>query len=181
MLALFLLMRGHNEPGGGFVGGLVAASAIALYALAAGVDAARKLLRVDVRALMGAGLALAVGAGLLAFLAQMPFLTGQWPGWQVPVINYAGLINPKSGRKSMSRARIVIIKTLGESTQVNYIGLATEGLPKLKKVSAGTLVEKKTGDLPDTVFSEVSIDDLEAVIPRLGRLTRIVEEAAYNS
>ena len=68
LLALFLLLRGHNEPGGGFVGGLVAASAITLYALAAGVDAARRLIRVNLRTLMALGLALAVGAGLLALL-----------------------------------------------------------------------------------------------------------------
>ncbi|HMN02746.1 MAG TPA: MnhB domain-containing protein, partial [Geobacter anodireducens] len=47
LFSLFLLLRGHNEPGGGFVGGLVAAAAFALHALAHGVAAARRVLRVE--------------------------------------------------------------------------------------------------------------------------------------
>ena len=39
LFSVFLLLRGHNEPGGGFVGGLVAAAAFALYAIAFGVQA----------------------------------------------------------------------------------------------------------------------------------------------
>ena len=89
-MALFLLLRGHNEPGGGFVGGLVAASAIALYALSAGVAEARRLVRVDLRTLMAVGLALAVGAGLLAFFAGDPLLTGLWLSWPVPVVGKLG-------------------------------------------------------------------------------------------
>ena len=90
LLALFLLLRGHNEPGGGFVGGLVAASAITLYALAAGVDAARRLIRVNLRTLMALGLALAVGAGLLGLLDGEPLLTGLWLAWPVPVVGKLG-------------------------------------------------------------------------------------------
>ncbi len=55
LFSLFLLLRGHNEPGGGFVGGLVAVAAFALYALAAGTQEARSLLRVDTRTLMAVG------------------------------------------------------------------------------------------------------------------------------
>ena len=47
LFALFLLFRGHNEPGGGFVGGLVVAAAFVLYAIAYGVDAGRRALLVD--------------------------------------------------------------------------------------------------------------------------------------
>ena len=75
----------------------------------------------------------------------------------------------------------MIVKTLGESTQVNYIGLVIQGLPRLKKVSARTLVEKAVDDLPGTVFSMVSIDDVQAVVPEIGDLTRVVEMAAYDS
>ena len=44
IFSFFLFLRGHNEPGGGFVGGLVAAAAYALYLIANGVDEAKKLL-----------------------------------------------------------------------------------------------------------------------------------------
>jgi chemosensory pili system protein ChpC len=104
-----------------------------------------------------------------------------WHGWQVPVISFEQLIDENYGNSVTSKARILIIKTLGESTQVNYIGLVIQGLPRLRKVTVDTLVEKHGEDLPDSVFSEVSIDELDAFIPELGNLTRMVEEAAYGS
>ncbi len=106
-----------------------------------------------------------------------------WRGWQVPVINVDLLLN-EGGRNSSSitsKSRILVIKTLGESTQVNYIGLVIQGLPRLKKVTVHSLIEKRTDKLPETLFSEVSIDDLQAFIPELGSLTRLVEKAAYDS
>jgi chemosensory pili system protein ChpC len=106
-----------------------------------------------------------------------------WRGWQVPVINVDRLLN-EGGSNSNSitpKSRILVIKTLGESTQVNYIGLVIQGLPRLKKVTAQSLIEKRIDNLPETVFSEVNIDDLQAFIPELGSLTRLVEEAAYDS
>ena len=125
---------------------------------------------------------------ILNFNSPEPFKQGPawllgeiaWQGWQVPVINYERLIKDNGITTITSKSRILIVKTLGESTQVNYIGLLIQGLPKLKKVSAGTLQETASEDLPETVFSRVTIDNLEAVIPELGDLTRIVELAAYD-
>ena len=112
-----------------------------------------------------------------------PWLLGElaWQDWQVPVISYERLMKTHINKTAASRTRILIIKTLGESTQVNYIGLVIQGLPRLKKVSANTLVEKKSEKLPNTVFSQVCIDDMQAVIPKLGKLTKTVEKAAYNN
>ncbi len=112
-----------------------------------------------------------------------PWLLGEiaWRGWQVPVINYERMLNDDSDTTITAKTRVMIIKTLGESTQVNYIGLVIQGLPRLKKASISTLVEKQVDDLPDTVFSKVTIDDLQAVIPELGELTRTIEIAAYGS
>jgi len=126
---------------------------------------------------------------ILTYTSPEPFKQGPkwllgeiaWRGWQVPVINYEQLINDKSGMTITAKTRVLIVKTLGESTQVNYIGLVIQGLPRLKKVSAESLVEKQIDELPDTVFSKVTIDDLQAVIPELGDLTRTVELAAYDS
>jgi multicomponent Na+:H+ antiporter subunit A len=78
LFAVFLLMRGHNEPGGGFVGGLVAAAAFALYSIAFGVARARRALLVDPLTLLGAGLLIALLSGLPAILRGQPFLTAQW-------------------------------------------------------------------------------------------------------
>ena len=78
LFSAFLLLRGHHLPGGGFVGGLVAAAAFSLYAFAFDAREARLLLRVDPRSLIGGGLLLALGSGSLSLLAGDPFLTGRW-------------------------------------------------------------------------------------------------------
>jgi multicomponent Na+:H+ antiporter subunit A len=78
LFSVFLLMRGHNEPGGGFVGGLAAAAAFALYAIAFGVRRARQALRVRPLTLLGAGLLIALASGLPALLRGQPFLTASW-------------------------------------------------------------------------------------------------------
>ncbi|MFH1085957.1 MAG: MnhB domain-containing protein, partial [Chloroflexota bacterium] len=55
MFSIFLFLRGHNEPGGGFVAGLVAAAAFALYAIAYGSAAARPVLWIEPRLVIGRG------------------------------------------------------------------------------------------------------------------------------
>lgn len=78
LFSLFLLLRGHNEPGGGFVGGLVAGAAFVLYAIAYDVASARRLIRGDPHALIGLGLLLAAGSGVAGLATGRPFLTGIW-------------------------------------------------------------------------------------------------------
>jgi multicomponent Na+:H+ antiporter subunit B len=84
LFSIFLLLRGHNEPGGGFVGGLVAASAYTLYALAYDVRSTITALRVQPRTFIVIGLSMAVLSGLLPLLFGKPFLTALWvalPVW----------------------------------------------------------------------------------------------------
>lgn len=90
LFSVFLLIRGHNEPGGGFVGGLVAAAAFALYAIAEGVAKVRQTLRVDPRLLIGAGLFIALSSGLFSLLQGQPFMTGLWYKRAVPVLGKLG-------------------------------------------------------------------------------------------
>jgi multicomponent Na+:H+ antiporter subunit A len=78
LVSLVLLWRGHNLPGGGFIGGLVAASATVLLALAFGVARARAVLRVSPVVMLAAGLALAAGAGVIGLVQGEAFLTGNW-------------------------------------------------------------------------------------------------------
>jgi multicomponent Na+:H+ antiporter subunit A len=85
LFSVFLLFRGHNEPGGGFVGGLVAAAAFALYGIAFGVHRARQALLVRPLTLLGAGLLIALVSGLPAVLRGQPFLTAWWASGPVAV------------------------------------------------------------------------------------------------
>jgi multicomponent Na+:H+ antiporter subunit A len=89
VLALFLLLRGHNDPGGGFVGGLVVACGFGLYALALGVEQGRRALRVAPRTLIAAGLGTALVSGLFGLAGGRPFMAALWPG-ALPVVGKLG-------------------------------------------------------------------------------------------
>ncbi|HEY9464567.1 MAG TPA: Na+/H+ antiporter subunit B [Vicinamibacterales bacterium] len=78
LFAVFLLLRGHNQPGGGFVGGLVVAASFVLYAIAFGVDAARRALLVQPSRLLGIGLLVALLSGLPGVIGGDPFMTAVW-------------------------------------------------------------------------------------------------------
>ncbi|GAB4360617.1 MAG: Na+/H+ antiporter subunit B [Oricola sp.] len=78
LFSVFVLLRGHNEPGGGFIGGLIAASALAIYGIAFGVSPVRRAIRFHPMALSGFGLLLAAIAGILSVFSGVPFLTGLW-------------------------------------------------------------------------------------------------------
>jgi len=87
LFSLFLLLRGHNEPGGGFAGGLVAAAAFVLLSVASGVGVARQALQVDPRSLVGVGLLLMLASGFIGpLLYGDPYLTSYW--WKVPLGDY---------------------------------------------------------------------------------------------
>jgi multicomponent Na+:H+ antiporter subunit B len=79
--SLVVLLRGHNAPGGGFIGGLIAASAVAIYGMARGIGETRRTLRVNPIVLCGLGVLMAIASGAFSALAGAPFLTGLWlPG-----------------------------------------------------------------------------------------------------
>ncbi len=78
LFSIFLLLRGHNQPGGGFIGGLVGAGAFALHMLAFGLEPMQRLLRVHPRQLLAIGLGFALLAGLIAAAVGAPFLTAVW-------------------------------------------------------------------------------------------------------
>ena len=87
MFSIFLWLRGHDEPGGGFIAGLVAAGAFTLYLFAFGVSATKEVLRmVDSRDLIGVGLLLGMISVVPAWFMGQPFLTAQW--WTIPVIDF---------------------------------------------------------------------------------------------
>lgn len=92
LFSVFILFRGHNEPGGGFVGGLLIAGAFALYALAYEAEAARRLLRFDPRTIIGVGLVTAAVSGLAAVWHGQPFLTGLWLPYRIPFLGKLGTV-----------------------------------------------------------------------------------------
>ncbi len=68
VLSLYFLFSGHNQPGGGFVGGLAAAAGISLRYVAGGVTAVRNSFRLAPSTILGSGLALSVGTAIFPLL-----------------------------------------------------------------------------------------------------------------
>jgi multicomponent Na+:H+ antiporter subunit B len=78
LFSIFVLLRGHNEPGGGFIGGLIAVAALSIYGIAFGVETVRRAIVFHPLSIAGAGLLLATLSGLLSMVFHVPFMTGLW-------------------------------------------------------------------------------------------------------
>lgn len=76
VFSIYLLLRGHNLPGGGFIGGLVLASAMVLRSM---VDE-KKAPKFDLTILAGIGLLVALGSAMLPVLSGGVFFEGLWGG-----------------------------------------------------------------------------------------------------
>jgi len=91
LFSIFILLRGHYLPGGGFVGGLIASIAFVLHAFANGLKDTKKLLKFHPGYLMPVGLALSFLSGLLPVIGfDEAFMTGLWMHDPIPVIGSIG-------------------------------------------------------------------------------------------
>ncbi|PIQ42736.1 MAG: Na(+)/H(+) antiporter subunit B [Gammaproteobacteria bacterium CG11_big_fil_rev_8_21_14_0_20_46_22] len=80
LFALFILWRGHNNPGGGFIAGLIASAALGLYTMANGVEKAQRLIRWPVFYYLATGITISVVAAVSPLFLGQPFFTGLWFG-----------------------------------------------------------------------------------------------------
>lgn len=90
VFSIFVLLRGHYHPGGGFVGGLVASIAFMLHSFAYGTNETMRLLRRKPLSLIPIGLSLAVLSMFLPILFGVPVMTGMWFENPLPVIGTVG-------------------------------------------------------------------------------------------
>ncbi len=86
IVAMFILLRGHNLPGGGFIAGLITAVALVMQYLANGVVWTQKRLPANVHSVIGYGLLIAVVTGLASWLFNYPFLTSTFSHIHWPII-----------------------------------------------------------------------------------------------
>lgn len=84
--ALYLLLAGHNSPGGGFVGGLTTSAAVLLMFMAYGEKTVNKVLPLNFVFFIPLGLLIAVLTGLGALLFNVPFLTHTFGVINFPLI-----------------------------------------------------------------------------------------------
>lgn len=86
LFSVFLLVTGHDVPGGGFAGGLIASAALLLVFLAFGARGLKRALPLDPEALTGVGLAAAILAGIVGLLFSDTFLTYTYASAELPLI-----------------------------------------------------------------------------------------------
>ena len=86
LYSIYLLVSGHDEPGGGFSGGLVASSAFALHLIAYDAASTRRMLWALPYTFIAVGLLLAVASGVSGLLISRPFMTSSWIELSVPGI-----------------------------------------------------------------------------------------------
>ncbi len=84
MVGVYIYLRGHNDPGGGFIAGLVVAIAVLMQYMASGYDWADKRQRYPYHATIAAGVMIAGITGIGAFFNNMPFLTSDYGYFQIP-------------------------------------------------------------------------------------------------
>ena len=100
LFALYMALKGHNYPGGGFIGGLIAAVALVLYRMSHGRDAMERLMPIHPRILVAGGLALAALTGIVPLFFREPLIAmmerfAAWPRRKTPIAT------PLSSRPSM--------------------------------------------------------------------------------
>lgn len=91
IFSIFILLRGHYLPGGGFVGGLIASIAFILHSFSNGLKKTKEILFMHPGFLIPIGLAVSFLSGMAPVLfADMPFMTGLWSHEAVPILGYIG-------------------------------------------------------------------------------------------
>jgi multicomponent Na+:H+ antiporter subunit A len=86
VLSLYFLFAGHNQPGGGFVGGLVLGAAISLRFVAGGAAEVRSMVRVQPWTVLGVGLAVAAVTALVPVLLGNQVLEHHAVAWHLPLL-----------------------------------------------------------------------------------------------
>ncbi len=86
MVGVYIFLRGHNAPGGGFISGLAVAIALVMQYMASGYDWATARQRYPYHGIIGAGIVAAILTGVGSWLFGTPFLTGTFEYYKVPFI-----------------------------------------------------------------------------------------------
>ncbi len=122
VFSLYLLVVGHDMPGGGFAGGLVGAAALLLIYLSYGGRGIRRLLRLEPEVVIGIGLGTAVLIGALGLVADGAFLAERSLRADVPVL---GTVKLSSVLIFDTGVYLVVVGLVGSA----LLRLGAEGRP----------------------------------------------------
>ena len=108
-----------------------------------------------------------------------PWLLGRltWRGWGLPVVAFSALAGIADG-ESADNARVAILKALSGHARLPYLGVLTQGFPRLTLVSEDMLVaDPDAAELPTGVREQVLVHNEPAWIPDLATLEDLVVQA----
>ncbi|MDQ3536986.1 MAG: Na+/H+ antiporter subunit B [Bacteroidota bacterium] len=90
IFSLYLLFRGHNEPGGGFIGGLIGSIGFVFYTMTFGPRETKRKYKINAMAIIATGLLIAGLSGMISVFLGDPFLTARWEDYYLPFIGRPG-------------------------------------------------------------------------------------------
>jgi multicomponent K+:H+ antiporter subunit A len=121
LISVFIFLRGHNLPGGGFIAGLITAVALILQYVANGVQWTQSRLPLNYHRMAGAGVFLAGLTGLGSWVFGKPFLTSAFGHWELPLIGEIELASAMlfdlGVYLTVVGATLLILANLGKLTQ----------------------------------------------------------------
>ncbi|MBU1331724.1 MAG: monovalent cation/H+ antiporter subunit A [Gammaproteobacteria bacterium] len=121
LISVFIFLRGHNLPGGGFIAGLVTAVALILQYVASGIVWTQQRLPMNYHRMAGAGVVVAGVTGLASFVFERPFLTSTFGHFNIPLIGEIELASAMlfdlGVYLTVVGATLLILANLGKLTQ----------------------------------------------------------------
>jgi multicomponent Na+:H+ antiporter subunit B len=90
LFSVYLLFRGHNEPGGGFIGGLIGSIGFVFHAMVFDSHTTISKFRLNPIRLIATGLSLALASGIIGLFSGDPFMTALWADFYLPLIGRPG-------------------------------------------------------------------------------------------
>jgi multicomponent Na+:H+ antiporter subunit B len=109
---VYLFLSGHNTPGGGFIGGLVLASAIVLLYLTRDIESIRKSLPFDFKLVAALGVLLATGTGFGSILFGVPFMSQTFAYFDLPIFGETELTTVTIFEAGVALAVVGVVVTI---------------------------------------------------------------------
>jgi multicomponent K+:H+ antiporter subunit A len=128
LVAVFVFLRGHNLPGGGFIASLIISIALLLQYVASGVLWTESRIHINYRALAGFGILIAAATGLGSLAFGQPFLTSAFGHLHLPLI----------GEIELSTAMLFDLGVMGAVvgttlTIVSHLGVRDKDMQSVEK------------------------------------------------
>ncbi|TQR21577.1 Na(+)/H(+) antiporter subunit B [Psychrobacillus vulpis] len=109
---VYLFLSGHNTPGGGFIGGLVLASAFVLLYLSSDIESVQKSLPLDFKMVAAFGVLLATSTGFGSLLLGVPFLSQTFAYFDLPIFGKTELTTVTIFEAGVALAVVGVVVTI---------------------------------------------------------------------